>query len=50
MAGIGLGTAQGGKKWLEAARRLDAQREQEARPIAQPRPAAAEPQHGANGA
>ena len=35
-----LATAQGRKKWLEAARRrLDAQREQEARPIAQPRPA-----------
>src|SRR3954454_3624553 len=35
-----LATAQGRKKWLEAARRrLDAQREQEARPIPQPRPA-----------
>jgi transposase len=35
-----LASAQGRKKWLEAARRrLDAQREQEARPIAQPRPA-----------
>src|SRR3954447_1684454 len=33
-------TAQGRKKWLEAARRrLDAQREQEARPIPQSRPA-----------
>ena len=35
-----LASAQGRKKWLEAARRrLDAQREQEARPIPQPRPA-----------
>jgi transposase len=35
-----LATAQGRKKWLEAGRRrLDAQREQEARPIPQPRPA-----------
>src|SRR4051794_14186098 len=35
-----LATAQGRKKWLEAARRrLDAQREQEARPIPQSRPA-----------
>jgi transposase len=35
-----LASAQGRKKWLEAARRrLDAQREREARPIAQPRPA-----------
>jgi transposase len=35
-----LATAQGRKKWLEAARRrLDAQREQEAGPIPQPRPA-----------
>jgi transposase len=35
-----LATAQGRKKWLEAARRrLGAQREQEARPIPQPRPA-----------
>ena len=35
-----LATAQGRKKWLEAARRrLDAEREREARPIAQPRPA-----------
>jgi transposase len=35
-----LATAQGRKKWLEAARRrLEAEREQEARPIAQPRPA-----------
>jgi transposase len=35
-----LATAQGRKKWLEAARRrLDAEREQEARPIAQPRAA-----------
>ena len=35
-----LATAQGRKKWLEAARRrLDAERELEARPIPQPRPA-----------
>jgi transposase len=35
-----LATALGRKKWLEAARRrLDAEREQEARPIPQPRPA-----------
>jgi transposase len=35
-----LATAQGRKKWLEAARRrLDVQREQEARPIPQSRPA-----------
>jgi transposase len=35
-----LATAQGRKKWLEAARRrLDAQREQDARPIPQARPA-----------
>jgi hypothetical protein len=35
-----LATAQGRKKWLEAARRrLDVEREQEARPIPQPRPA-----------
>jgi transposase len=35
-----LATAQGRKKWLEAARRrLDAEREREARPIPQPRPA-----------
>ena len=35
-----LASAQGRRKWLEAAkRRLDAQREQEARPIPQPRPA-----------
>jgi transposase len=35
-----LVTAQGRKKWLEAARRrLDAERAQEARPIPQPRPA-----------
>jgi transposase len=35
-----LATAQGRKKWLEAARRrLDAERAQEARPIPQPRPA-----------
>src|SRR3954470_11000117 len=35
-----LATAQGRKKWLEAARRrLDAQREREARPIPQQRPA-----------
>jgi hypothetical protein len=35
-----LATAQGRKKWLEAARRrLDAQRELEARPIPRPRPA-----------
>jgi transposase len=35
-----LATAQGRKKWLEAARRrLDAEREIEARPIPQPRPA-----------
>jgi transposase len=39
-----LATAQGRKKWLEAARRrLDAQREQEARPIPQPRPARVRP-------
>ena len=35
-----LATAQGRRKWLEAARRrLDARREQEARPIPRPRPA-----------
>src|SRR5215203_5239419 len=35
-----LASAQGRKKWLEAARRrLDAEREREARPIPQPRPA-----------
>jgi hypothetical protein len=35
-----LATAQGGKKWLEAARRrLEAEREQEVRPIPKPRPA-----------
>jgi transposase len=35
-----LATAQGRKKWLEAARRrLEAEREQQARPIPQPRPA-----------